>query len=783
MKRFDTAPRPLPPRTRSAQPPRKRASRVGLTTVLVLLCLHGIAASALAQRGARRIELENLRMGFDSSLSMKGAANSFKIGTWTPVWIQLRAGNERFAGFLELVVADDDGTPSSFRLPIDVGANQSQRLTAYARPGAHDPGITIKLFEPERGTRVEIPQAAAVHDPPVPIMPNETVILTLGRPNGVESIAELPGYASPGTTRATGDEILTARIDVQGGMMPGRWYGYDAARAIVVETNDRPALAALDNLRGKPLVDWVERGGHLIVSVGANWQAVRDSVLGPILPGVPTGQERVSSLEAIGTFAGSNKPVTPPGAPAVQVTKVEQIEERGGSVLSVTSNLPLVVRGPYGFGRVTLIALDVDQKPFTDWADRALFWVRALDLKRPHVEQSAANVPMGGSGRIITDLVSDLSGQLRIALEQFPGVKLIPFGWVAFFIFLYILLIGPGDYFFLKKVLKRMELTWITFPTIVVTVSLVAYYAAFVLKGNDLLVNKVDVVDIDQPAGLVRGTTWFSLFSPQNRDYGVQAIPLPLDRDPPPLPSGGEPARPPAGMEVVTSWFSAPDDRFGGMASSSRRFNFVGSGYGYQPTGGVELISDLRIPIWSTKCLSSRWFGPGAPLVASELSLAGTDRLSGTVTNRQSIPLEDALLAFGKQVNLLGTLAPGSTTRVELSSDRSLSGYLKSKQQSYLAAHAWNRDAHISRMDLMTAVMFHDSETSVSSERVVGNHPLQGLDLTGQLALLRPMLVARVRRSGSALVLANAPSQPKVDQLTLVRIVLPLEKKNQGKAP
>ena len=75
------------------------------------------------------------------------------------------------------------------------------------------------------------------------------------------------------------------------------------------------------------------------------------------------------------------------------------------------------------------------------------------------------------------------------------------------------------------------------------------------------------------------------------------------------------------------------------------------------------------------------------------------------------------------------------------------------------------------------------SETSVSSERVVGNHPLQGLDLTGQLALLRPMLVARVRRSGSALVLANAPSQPKVDQLTLVRIVLPLEKKNQGKAP
>ena len=62
--------------------------------------------------------------------------------------------------------------------------------------------------------------------------------------------------------------------------MPGRWYGYDAARAIVVDTGDRETIASLDALRGQPLVDWVARGGHLVVAVGANWQAVRDSVLG-----------------------------------------------------------------------------------------------------------------------------------------------------------------------------------------------------------------------------------------------------------------------------------------------------------------------------------------------------------------------------------------------------------------------------------------------------------------------------------------------------------------------
>ena len=68
-------------------------------------------------------------------------------------------------------------------------------------------------------------------------------------------------------------------------------------------------------------------------------------MLGPILPGSPSGQVKVASLEALDTFAGSNKPITPPGTPPVMVTKLEELEERGGKVLSMMSNMPLVVRG------------------------------------------------------------------------------------------------------------------------------------------------------------------------------------------------------------------------------------------------------------------------------------------------------------------------------------------------------------------------------------------------------------------------------------------------------
>ena len=72
--------------------------------------------------------------------------------------------------------------------------------------------------------------------------------------------------------------------------------------------------------------------------------------------------------------------------------------------------------------------------------------------------------------------------------------------------------------------------------------------------------------------------------------------------------------------------------------------------------------------------------------------------------------------------------------------------------------------------------MFHDSETTLSSDRILANEPLHDLDLTGQLALKRPMLVARVKRTGAQLVLDSAASPPKIDQLTMVRIILPLKK-------
>lgn len=740
-----------------------------------------VAMSTPVDAAPNEIQLENLRVGFASAQQN----NLFKIGAWTPVWLQFRGGAEPFSGLLEISVPDDDGTPTFFRQAITIPAGANVRAVTYARPGTRDPNFMIRLFDENGRRKFEVDGSNAAQLGPMGA--DETLFITLGRPSGVEQVPSIPGFSAD--TNNGGQEFTVARVDSIDGQLPGRWYGYDAATAIVLDTNDKTMMGSL-TVQGQALVDWVARGGHLVVSVGANWAAVRDSVLAPMLPAVPAGEIRMTTIEGFDTFTGlTTGSLLPPGADPVMVAKLEDVEARGGKILAASGEVPLVVRGAYGFGRVTLVGIDVDQKPFSDWANRAMFWVKAIDIHRQTGEVSASTrVTMGGGGRSMYQSgVSDLLSQLRVALEQFPGIRLIPFGWVAFCIFLYILLIGPGDYFFLKKVVKRMELTWVTFPLIVVSVSLLAYFAAYMVKGRELRVNKVDVVDVDQVAGVERGISVANLFSPQNRDYDIAIVPRSFD---PAANQSKAPAatidgtdRPPAGTEVLMSWVGVPEAGFGGMGNSAR-MAFSGSGYASLPEGSSEQLHGVRVPIWSTKLLGARWFGPATPLADSDLVPVGTDRLAGTVTSRLDVPLKNALMIFGKQVYDLGTISPGETKRVELAHDRQLSGLLKSQEPSFTTNYNGPQSTanrQLDRANLLLAFMFHDSRSTVSAERTMRNLPFRFLDLTGQLALDRPMLVGRVDRPGATLALGNAPAEPRVEQTTMLRVILPLNRSEESR--
>lgn len=739
-------------------------------TAIGLLVGALFASASCAERAHAAdalVKVESVRPGLG-----EGTANGVvKTANWAPVTVDLQAARSPVEGVLEIIAPDDTGTPTTFRRQVALKAGEFQRVPVYLRTGARARADIAARVVDARGRPISDVWSNGIDL----LDPFETVVVTVGKPEGVEQVRSLAKYAN---ADATGSALLEVVRQAADGL-PGRWFGYDAADVVVLDTNDANVMSRLDAGRALALKDWVGRGGHLVIAVGANWQAVRGGVLDELLPAVPVGTVRLNDASGLEAFAGGNKPLETP----ITVAKLENLEKRGGVALAIAGSNPLVVRGPFRFGRVTLVALDTDLRPFATWEDRKNFWDKVLDLRgrSGSAVLNQAAVLRNRGGAFFQQSSNDLASILHESLERFPGVKLIPFGWVAFFVFLYILLIGPGDYFFLKKVVKRMELTWITFPLIVVGVSLLAYLAAYSFKGTDMRLNKVDLVDVDQTTNQSRGATWVTLFSPQNRDYTIQVLPVSLDSAPVTGVVSAPDAQPPAGSEVLLSWFGNPDRRFQGGLS------LAASGYDYGPLGQAEVLSNVRVPIWSTKSFEGRWTAPAGRLIEADLSQGASDRIEGTLTNTTRFTLRRPILVYGRNYFELGaggkdkSLAPGASATINPTEFKSLSGYVERSTQglsqrsvAYNGPETVVNGMDVSRADVIRAAMFHDALGARGES--FPNLPLHDLDLSGQaLELKRPMLVAEIDGPAAQIRMGATSSPPIVAQTTLLRIILPIK--------
>ncbi len=474
-----------------------------LTGLAVVL---GLVSTSLA---ADPPKVEAMRLGF-------GPEAMYRQATWTPVWVDVRGGSDPGIILVELIAPDDDGVLVRQRQPVRLQAGELKTVAGFVRPGLLDAEIRARLLD-EDGNPLGRP---FVLSPKERLEPYSLLVLTAGKISGVK---EMPSIARFRGATGTSPELVVKPLE---GRWPEAWYGYEGVEAVVLETSDPQTLKPLQGPAGQALRTWVRQGGHLVVALGPGGaQEQTEEVLGEMLPASAEGSVRLTDLGSLESFAGSGQttsghPLTPP----MTVTKLQGWDERGGVPLASALATPLVVKGPYGLGTVTVVGIDVASEPFAGWKDEKFFWDKVLGI--PGQSSGLEGITGGTGGALIESGPSDLSARLHRALEAFPDVWLVPFGWVAFFIFVYILLIGPLDYLFLRKVVKRMELTWVTFPLMVVAVSALAYAGAYSVKGNSLRVNKVDALDYDQTTGAVRGSSWLTVFSPQNRDYDVSMTPL-----------------------------------------------------------------------------------------------------------------------------------------------------------------------------------------------------------------------------------------------------------------
>jgi hypothetical protein len=228
---------------------------------------------------------------------------------------------------------------------------------------------------------------------------------------------------------------------------------------------------------------------------------------------------------------------------------------------------------------------------------------------------------------------------------------------VALFILIYILIVGPLDYILLTRVFKRPELTWITFPVVVIGLSVLVYCVAYAMKGDDLRINKIDIVEYDLRAPQqAYGTTWFTLFSPRIQDYTIGVEPS----------AAGWTAAPPADAAshpVEVAVLANPDlaERVGSSSLFRKPYAYA------EDASGLERVP---IPVWSTRTFQASWragVDPVKPPFAASLRRdpADKDKLVGEITNQLSVELQSATLFYQDRYHAVPDLAPGATFDVQ----------------------------------------------------------------------------------------------------------------------
>ncbi len=604
-----------------------------------LLLVLSLISSAQAQE-AKPPEIVAVRVGF---------AGRYKVGLWTPLEVTLRGGSNPSSGLVRASLSDSDGLNCSYdaATPCHLAAGQDTKALLYVRFGRERSTLALELLHDGAilsSKTFQSASSATGEQYADALSSDKRLIVSVGKStSGVEKAVK-------------GGQNVVAALDSVA-RLPTRWEGYEGVDIVVISTSNPEVFAEItpQDDRIEALEQWVRMGGKLVLCAGSHAaEALRAG--SPLAKFVP-GRFQETVLRGPGgweTYAKSANPIPQPKAgEKVELPTAWLFADVQGRIEAREADVPLVIRSPRGLGQVVFVATDLDRGPISEWNDRWPLVATILDL--PVSEQaSAVDNAVENYG------YNDLAGQLRSALDLPRDVHLVPFYVVAFLVIAYILLIGPGDYFLLRRLGRGMQWTWVTFPAIVVLFSAGAYSAAYWLKGDQLRVSQADLVDIDAE-GTARGASWFSIFSPRGESFDLTMRPR--------LPDGQRPEKASASL----AWLGKAGNEFNGMYSRDRQDSVPLSSQGYSIASSLSAIRGVPIQVWASKSFTQRWLGRAGQL-GLDASLRDDQRqLSGTIVNRLigngpqtkgSIALSRCFLAYDDWAYVIGELKPGETVEI-----------------------------------------------------------------------------------------------------------------------
>ena len=336
---------------------------------------------------------------------------------------------------------------------------------------------------------------------------------------------------------------------------------------------------------------------------------------------------------------------------------------KDGKTLMSFDGETLIANANRGLGQVTILGFNPEREPIRSWENRAWLWARLADIDS---EWFVSEKPPRDYGRMNVD---GLYGMMIDSRQ----VSKLPVIWLILLLITYLVIIGPVDRIWLKRINKQM-LTWLTFPIYVIFFSFLIYYIGYRLRAGQLEINELHIVDVlpgDQVA--LRGRSYTSIYSPSNKDYLM----------------GGSLA-------------------LGAFRNESSSFS---NGAGNQPLliglSPGKLEAKARVPIWTSRLFSSEWVSGSEVNIQASVTKQNNDTYQLEILNGLRKPIVGAAfvalqrIVYDESINI----TPGERGLLELKRSDSkvrdvISGFSSNIRTSIQSRNRAFGNAELSRMDL-----------------------------------------------------------------------------------
>ncbi|NLE99964.1 MAG: hypothetical protein GX601_03215 [Anaerolineales bacterium] len=566
--------------------------------MLVLSLLSGVQSSAWAQSQ-------------DTDITMTIApylGGHVKYGEWLTLRIRLENHGGDADVEVQSTISGSNGQ-IIHNVPVPLPAGARKQVVLYVKPPTYAKEISIELV-----SQGEVLTTMAVKD--VTMYPYETYIVgALAPESAVLGLINGVVLADRGAVRyvpLTLDDI------------PDRFEPLRSLDCLIVSGLDTTALTPA---QAEALRLWVAQGGHLVIGGGAAAERTLAGLSETLRPVTLGDVEELETLDGLEAYAEEAIRVPGPFLAALPT-------EAAGTRLITQDGHDLLVRQTIGEGWVAYLALDPAASPFGAWTGTLNFWTRLLTPDTALPTNIPRDVPISvfQSERMIDALTN-------ISALELPSIT-----WLALMLGTYIVLIGPVNYLVLKR-FRRLSLAWVTIPLITAAFSISGYLLGYGLRGNDVIVNEISVLELedDEPMHLAR--SYIGVFSPTRATYDLE-----VEGDP------------------LISLMS----RDYGMWSSA---SMPGSNSLKVIQGSPVQVRGLEVNQWSMQSFQAETMVPAAGGIEADL-YTQDDRVEGTIRNDLDIPLTGLVLVSGRRFAHLGDLATGE--------ERTLDVPLKNDEQGYL---------------------------------------------------------------------------------------------------